>query len=221
MSSVLATLRRWLTSSRDGGAAASTGNRWIVVDTETSGLDPKHAALLAIGAVAVDERGVRIDDSFEVVVQSDRTPDAANAAVHGLGHSAQAAGTPAAEALASFARWAAGAPRVGFHAEFDRAVLRNAFDAAGIADDDAPWLDLAPLAAALVPDTARRGARSFDDWLSTLRIECVERHNAAADALAAAEVLLYLQAAARRQGAHGFDALRRTARQQRWLVGGS
>jgi DNA polymerase-3 subunit epsilon len=96
-------------------------------------------------------------------------------------------------------------------------ALRSAGAASGIAPDDAPWLDLAPLAAALSADAHRHGTRSLDDWLAAFGIECTVRHNAAADALATAELLLRLRAIAAKQGRIGFDALVRTAHQQKWL----
>jgi len=209
----LASLRRWL--GRD--AAATPAGRWVVVDTETSGLDPERDRLLAIGAVAVDDDGILLDDSFETIVQGDPSGDATNIAVHGIGHGAQAAGMPARDALAAFREWAADAPRVGFHADFDRAVLRVAFAGAGLPADDRPWLDLAPLAGALVPEAYRYGGRSLDDWLAAFGIECTIRHNAASDALATAELLLRLRAIAARQGTRGFAALVKTARAQKWL----
>ena len=58
------------------------------------------------------------------------------------------------------------------------------------------WLDLAPLAGALVPEAYRYGGRSLDDWLAAFGIECTIRHNAAADALATAELLLRLRSLA-------------------------
>ncbi len=167
--------------------------------------------------MAVDADGIQVGDSFEIVLQCAPSGDAQNIAVHGIGHGAQAAGTPAPEALAAFRDWAADAPRVGFHADFDRAVLRNAFAAAGLPGDDAPWLDLAPLSQALVPDACRYGNRSLDDLLAAFGIECTIRHNAAADALATAELLLELRTIAARQGTRGFGALVRAARQGKWL----
>ena len=213
MNSALASLRRWL--GRD--APATPGARWVVVDTETSGLDPEHDRLLAIGAVAVDDDGILLDDSFEIVLKADRSGDAANIVVHGIGHGAQAAGVPVHGALEAFRAWAADAPRVGFHTDFDRAVLRVAFAAAVLPADDRPWLDLAPLAGALVPEAYRYGGRSLDDWLAAFGIECTIRHNAASDALATAELLLRLRAIAAKQGTHGFAALVKAARAQKWL----
>ena len=185
MNSALASLRRWL--GRD--APATPAGRWVVVDTETSGLDPARDRLLGIGGVAVDRAGIHLADSFEIVLRGDAIGDAANIVVHGIGHGAQARGMPTAAALAAYRDWVAGAPLVGFHADFDRAVLRNAFAGAGIRVPDAPWLDLSPLAAALVPEAYRYGGRALDDWLAAFGIECTIRHNAAADALATAALL--------------------------------
>ena len=213
MNSALASLRRWL--GRD--PTATPAGRWVVVDTETSGLDPEHDRLLAIGAVAVDDDGILLDDSFEIVLQGDPSGDAANIVVHGIGHGAQAAGVPVRGALDAFRAWAADAPRVGFHTDFDRAVLRVAFAGAGLPADDRPWLDLAPLAGALVPEAYRYGGRSLDDWLAAFGIECTIRHNAASDALATAELLLRLRAIAAKQGTRGFAALVKAARAQKWL----
>ena len=217
MNGALQSIRRWLGAVRGEAADRPPQERWVVVDTETSGLDPARDRLLAIGGVAVDADGIQVGDSFEIVLQGAPSGDAQNIAVHGIGHGAQAAGTPAPEALAAFRAWVADAPRVGFHADFDRAVLRNAFAAAGLPDDEPPWLDLAPLSQALVPEACRYGNRSLDDLLAAFGIECTIRHNAAADALATAELLLELRTIAARQGTRGFGALARAARHGKWL----
>jgi DNA polymerase III subunit epsilon len=213
MNFALAWLRRWLGSD----TAATPLGRWVVVDTETSGLDPERDRLLAIGGVAVNDDGIWLDDSFEIVLQGGPSGDPANIVVHGIGHAARAAGMPERQALAAFQDWCAGAPRVGFHTDFDRAVLQIALAGAGIPADEAPWLDLEPLAAALLPDALRHGRGNLDDWLAALDVECSDRHNAASDALATAELLLRLRAIAATQGSRGFDALVKAARAQKWL----
>jgi len=202
-----------------GGHDGSAGDasRWIVVDTETSGLDPENDRLIAIGAVAVDADGVLPGDSFEIVLQGASSREAANIVVHGIGQEAQRTGVPTRDALAAYLDWAAGAPRVGFHTDFDRVVLGRALAAQDLPDDRRTWLDLAPLAGALVPDAYRYGGRSLDDWLAAFGIECTIRHNAAADALATAELLLRLRAMAAKQGTRGFAALVKAAKQQKWL----
>jgi DNA polymerase-3 subunit epsilon len=217
MSADFASLWRALVGGSGRAASNSEASRWVVVDTETSGLDPQRDRLLAIGGVAVDGGAIVVDDSFEAVLRGEASEGAANIVVHGLGCDAQAAGIPAMAAIGAFRDWAADAPRVGFHADFDREVLRTACAVTGVAGDDRPWLDLAPLAAALMPDAKRRADGSLDDWLAAFGIECAFRHNAASDALATAELLLRLRTVAAAQGAHGFDALVKASRHRKWL----
>jgi len=196
---------------------AERAERWVVVDTETSGLDPQRDVLLAIGAVAVDADGIRVGDSFEVVLRHEAAGDAENVVIHGIGWGAQRAGIPLAEAIPAFAAYAGDAPCVAYHASFDRTVLARAFAAAGAGAAPSRWLDVAELAAALHPDQHKRGERSLDDWLARYGIETASRHTAAGDALVTAELLLRLQAQAAQQGNRGFAALARMARQHRWL----
>jgi DNA polymerase-3 subunit epsilon len=217
MTREMSPLRRWFDRTGAGARVKQGGGRWVVVDTETAGLDPQRDALLAIGGVAVDAAGINPADSFEIVLRNEPSGSTQSVTIHGIGHEAQRAGVPAAEALGAYLAWAGDAPAVGFHADFDRVVLARALAAAGLPPDRRRWLDLAPLAAALAAHAKPRGGESLDDWLAAYGIGCVARHNAAADACATAELLLRLRADAARQGAHDFDGLARVARQQRWL----
>jgi DNA polymerase-3 subunit epsilon len=196
---------------------AEEARRWIVLDTETTGLDPSKDTLLAIGAVAVDEDGIRAEDSFEIVLRHTGPVDRVNLALHGLGREELLAGTPPEEALRAFSTWVAEAPCAAFHADFDRRVLERAAGQARTPQIAGPWLDLAPLAAALAPSAVRAGTGALDDWLGAFGIECPGRHNAASDALAAAELLLRLKAAAAAQGTVGFMQLAHVGRHRRWL----
>ena len=200
--------------------AVTNGGRWVVVDTETTGLDVASDALLAIGGVAVDAEGVLTGDSFEIVLRNDGGSDHANILLHGIGHHAQRTGVPPAEALAAFAQWAGDAELAGYHTDFDRAVLLRAGALAGVPLPERPWLDLAPLAAAFAGDKQKKGGNTPDDWLLAFGIACPIRHNAAADALATAELLLRVRARAAKEGPADFAALAKVAKQQKWLASG-
>jgi DNA polymerase-3 subunit epsilon len=208
-------LREWRRPKKK--SRRDTDERWVVVDTETSGLDPVNDRLLAIGAVTVDGTGIRLEDSFEVVMRSDRASDKDNIVIHGIGHEAQSLGAPVADALHAFSMFVADAPCVGFHSEFDEIALAQCANAVGVPLSLPHWLDLAQLAAALVPESHRRGKRSLDDWLAAFDIGAVARHNAAGDALATAELLLRLRAMAASQRVSGFAGLVRLSKQHRWL----
>ena len=196
-------------------------DRWIVLDTETSGHDPARDLLLSIGAVAVDAQGIRVGDSLEVVLHNDHAGGRDNIVVHGIGYVAQSEGVPAAPALHALIDFVADAPCVGFHCAFDQAVLAQAAGRAGVTMPRWRWLDVAALAAALDARRYRDGCRDLDGWLAAAGIAVAARHNAAADALATAELLLHVRARAERAERTNFAALARISRQHRWLAAGS
>ena len=195
--------------------------RWIVLDVESSGLDPSRDRLLALAAVAlhVDAHRACIElaDSFEAVLRQPAgaaPPDKANILVHGIGLAAQGRGIDAAEALRRFAAFAGAAPLLACHAAFDRRLIDRTMQALLGHRLRNRWLDIADIAAVLRPGT---GARTLDDWLAAFAIPCAQRHQAAADALATAELLLRLLPAARADGAADFRGLARLAARRRWL----
>jgi DNA polymerase-3 subunit epsilon len=202
-------------------AARPDPRRWIVLDVEASGLDAARDRLLAIAAVALQvEPGqtprIGLGDSFEVVLRHDDAPvDKANILLHGIGVGAQREGADTPAALAAFERWVGAAPLIGFHVAFDRTLIQRAMQGALGRVLPNPWLDLEPVAAVLRPDVP---ARSLDEWLAALDVRCAVRHQAAADALATAELLQRLWPAIAATGASDFAALQRLAGQRRWLA---
>jgi DNA polymerase-3 subunit epsilon len=194
--------------------------RWVVLDVESSGLDASRDRLLAIAALAVRVDGRRaaiaLGDSFEIVLRSESaTPDKANILVHGIGVGAQRAGVDPAEALAAFERWIGASPLLAFHAAFDQTLIGRGFGAALGRRLPNPWLDIAPLAELLHPQVA---ARSLDEWMQHFGIVCAQRHQAAADTLATAELLLRLWPALLKELPQPrFAAAARLAAQRRWV----
>jgi DNA polymerase-3 subunit epsilon len=202
-------------------AASTDPGRWLVLDVESSGLDASADRLLALAAVAVRHDGRRIwielADSFEVVLQQpadSRPPDKSNILVHGIGVAAQERGVHPAAALGRFVAFVGGSPLLGYHVEFDRRLIDRATQGVLGSRLRGPWLDIADIAAVLQP--AHR-ARTLDDWLAACGIECAQRHQAAADTLATAELLLHLWPAVRTEGVADFRGLSRLAARRRWL----
>jgi DNA polymerase-3 subunit epsilon len=200
--------------------AAGLDRRWVVVDVESSGLDVRRDHLLAIAGVALQlapGRRPRIDltDSFEALLRPPEGTDpagASNILIHGLGLGQQRSGVDPGQALAAFDAWAGAAPRLGFHVDFDRAMIERAHPAR--TGPPARWLDLEPLAAIAL---RRSGPLALDDALRHHGIVCAERHEAAADALATAELLLAIWPALEREGATDFRRAAGLAAARRWL----
>lgn len=194
--------------------------RWLVVDVETTGLDPNSDRLLAIAGVAVHFRNDKpyLDpaDSFQVILQQDApTLDKSNILIHGIGLGAQRTGMAPAQALAAFEDWAGQAPLVAFHAPFDEAMIRRAM--AQFLRRKLPnlWVDLAYVAQLAIPHAK---ARSLDEWMELRQVTCAVRHQAAADAWATAQLMQSLWPLLQAQR-EPLDAarLKRRSEQLRWL----
>ena len=204
-----------------GARAAVNETRWVVLDVETSGLDPQRDQLLAIAAIAVqvdwEARRVSISlgDSFEVVLrQSDVVSDKGNILLHGIGLQRQREGEPMPDGLRAFAKFAGNSPLLAFHAPFDQAMIgRHALAHLGAALPN-PWLDIEQLCA-VTHETVR--ARALDEWLAHFGIVCANRHQAAADTLAECELLLRIWPRVATQCARWQDVEKLAAR-QRWIA---
>jgi DNA polymerase-3 subunit epsilon len=101
---------------------------------------------------------------------------------------------------------------VGFHAPFDAGILRR--HGLKLRHD---WIDLATLLPSLFPERSPRQSL-LDHWLAQFAIEPQQRHDALADALATAELLLVALKELKRRGLDTVEALRQTERDARWLA---
>jgi DNA polymerase III subunit epsilon len=212
-------LKRWfagLFDERD--AFALRAARWVVIDCETSGLDPSQDRLLSIGAIAVQAGRVDLGEAFEVVLQQATASDPSNILVHGIGGEAQRTGRPMEQGLRAFSAFLASGVPVAFHAPFDAAVLERAHLAHAL-QPPRRWLDAAQLANSLYPRSrpAKLKHGSLDDWLADFGIASPSRHNALGDAYATAQLFLVLLAEAERQGVQTVADLRRIERSARWV----
>lgn len=184
--------------------------RLVVVDVETTGLDPRRDRLLAIGACAIEGGKLAAGAALEVLLKSEEASPRANILVHGIGPQEQARGQAAEPALLAFLEFAGHAPLVAFHAAFDQAVLGRALrETLGVRLPN-PFIDLAHLAPKLVPE-ARLKHAGLDDWLDYFRLRVHARHRAVHDALATAELGLILLDRARAAGIESLAQLRAAA----------
>lgn len=200
----------------DGPAADA---RWVVIDVESSGLDPRRDALIAVGAVAVAGRRIALGESYYRVLRQPRPSPEANILVHRIGATEQLRGEAPREALIGLLEFVGKAPCVGYNATFDAAILDRAVrtwlgERARLA-----WLDLAWLGPAVARDVAGPG-QPLDVWLRAFGIPAASRHHALADAYATAQLLLVLERRAAQHGVSTVAGLRKAATAQRWLARG-
>lgn len=208
----------WLDGLRPGRAGAEP-TRWVMVDVETTGLDPSSDRLLAIAAIAlrVDWMArrlwVELGDSFEVVLHSEAGAARDNILLHGIGLQRQREGMPPQQALAAFADFTADAPLLAFHAAFDAAMIDRACRTHLGKPPAHRWIDIEHLCAVAFDHVP---ARALDDWLQHFEIPCAVRHQAAADTLAQCELLLRIWPRLAPQ-CGSWRELGRLAAQHRWI----
>ena len=202
--------------------------RWIVLDVETSGLNPKRDRLLSIAAlglrVPADSGSPKIDfsDSFEVALgqAQDRSIPAAaerdNILIHGIGLGAQASGQDPAQALAAFCEFVGRSPLIAFHSAFDQTLIERYMVQFLGSRLPNPWIDLEHVAAVLYKQPRRL---ALDDWLRRFDVRCAARHQAVADTLATSELLLKLWPRLKERATANWDGFSRTASEVDFLAG--
>lgn len=201
-----ARVHAWKRNSDADLRAPLTQARLVVVDTETSGLDPARSKVLSIGACLVEAGALSLASTLEVFLRQEHASETANILVHGIGQQQQTQGSGPDEALAAFLEFSGKPVFVGYHALFDATALQQALrDILGV-KLASTWLDLALVLPALFPEADANGWE-LDRWLSHFHIENFNRHGGLADAVATAGLLLAAMARAAERGLHDPRAL--------------
>ena len=100
--------------------------RFVVLDTETTGLDPKRDRLITIGAVAVADGEIRLEDSFEALLKLDY--NRSSVTLHGITRDETEEGLEEAEALELFAGYLRDGVIVGHHIGHDVQTLNVGYE---------------------------------------------------------------------------------------------
>lgn len=184
-----ARLDRWLALPAAPLDWAPAAGRFVVADVESTGLDMRTDRLIAIGAVTVEAGRIELGRSFYKVLRQPAASSRDNILLHGIGGTQQREGEDPVEALLAFLEFTGRSPLVGYHAAFDATMIRKAMLESLGETFKVPWVDLAYLAPELIRTEGVRH-KGLDAWLQRFRIEVFSRHDAVADALATAQLLL-------------------------------
>lgn len=199
-------LADWQSLENESEQDELANTTFIIVDVETSGLNPKRDRLLAIGACVLKDGRLWAGAGFERVLYHEEVSSKENILVHGIAPGEQASGLPVDQAMLDFLEFAGKHVLVAYHALFDRTAINRATrEALGIRMPNR-WLDLAHLAPALYPE-ARMPLASLDDWLGRFNIQVQSRHRAMDDVLATGELMLILLKRAQQRGFTRLGAL--------------
>lgn len=161
--------------------------RFIVFDTETTGLDPATDQAISLGAVALESGRIVMGDTFDNVMSADKRLSRDSVIVHGITPDRMAKGGVPGDVLGSFLCWAGDAVLVAHHAGFDISMLDRAAKNLLFAPIQNLVLDTASIAARLEQDDGM--GYDLDSLLSRYDIPLAgARHSALGDAMLTARL---------------------------------
>jgi len=184
------------------------GALFAVLDLETSGLDARRHHIVQIGAVRLEREGIALGNLWSGLVQGQGERSAESLLIHEISPQQQAAGQDLAQVMRDFAQYARGTLLTAWDADFDLSFLEPAWRAAGLDGPMPVCLDLAEMAACLLPEWQGR-RHGLDDCLAYCGLPAIERHDALGDALASAQLLQLLMSRAERKGLRTVGQLRK------------
>jgi DNA polymerase-3 subunit epsilon len=169
--------------------------RFVVLDTETTGLNPQTDRIVTIGAVAVQNGEILLDDSYSALLELERNTEAVT--VHGVTRDESRGGLGEAEALAGFLDYLRDGVIVGHHIGHDVATFDAGYGRHWNMSLANRNLDTMDLTLHLERDGAFAGRppiRRFtlDALCAMFDIIPHDRHTAAGDAFITAQVFLRL-----------------------------
>jgi DNA polymerase-3 subunit epsilon/CBS domain-containing protein len=161
----------------------------VVIDTETTGLDPRKARVIELAGVRLSG-GKLGDGTFRQLLRPGaKSIPAETTRIHGIDDAMVAQSPPFREVWPAFRGFLGQAMMIGHTVGFDLAVLKRECDLAGLSWLRPRTLDTRLLAQIVAPELAGYTLENLAAWLS---VEAVGRHSALGDATTTARVFLAL-----------------------------
>jgi DNA polymerase-3 subunit epsilon/CBS domain-containing protein len=182
----------------------------LVIDTETTGLDPVKARLIEIGGVRLESGAVVRDGAYRRLVRPPAPIPPATTAIHGF-DDAMLAGEPQFVEVADEIATNLDRPLLlGHSVGFDLAILKAEFDRVGRA-----WTQPRSLCTRMLSEIAQPNLPdySLEQVAGWLGVTPGPRHSAVGDAITAGRIFLALVPKLRERGIRTLAEAERAARQ--------
>lgn len=165
--------------------------RYVVFDCESTGLDYKKDRILSIGAIAVIDNKIEVNDYFEVfVIQDLFKPE--SVPIHGIMRNGNEEKIVEAEAIIRFLEYIKNATLVGHHVDFDIELINEALDRLNLGTIKNQYMDTDAMYQKL-KHLPFEEHRSLDELCDIYKIRKSDRHTASGDAFITALLFLKLK----------------------------
>lgn len=161
----------------------------VVLDSETTGLDPTNARIVEIAAVRLTAGRIDAAASFRRLVNPRIPIPPDSTRIHSIDDAAVASEPGFAEIWPDLLAYLGSSVVIGHTLGFDLAVLKRECERAGLTWVRPRTLDTRLLAAVAQPDLAGFSLENLTAWLN---VEVADRHTALGDSITTARVFLAL-----------------------------
>lgn len=166
-------------------------NRYVVFDCETTGLDYKNDRILSIGAVAVIDNQIKVDDSFSMFLKQDVfKPE--TVPIHGILKEGQEEKYVEAEAVIRFLEYIQNSTLVGHYAGFDIEMINQALKRLDLGKLKNQYMDTDIMYQKLKHFPSDEHT-TLDELCDVFKIKKSDRHTASGDAFITALIFLKLK----------------------------
>lgn len=185
--------------------AVSENLRYVVFDTETTGMDPKKDSLLSIGALGIQGNSIIIKDYFYELIKTERS-SGKDIIVHGIFPSESRDGKSEEEVIQNFIKFIHNSVIIAHHIDFDLDFLNNSISKYSSLKIYNRAIDTAKLAERI---EEKIGTTNYIQDRTRLRLDSLckkydipqfTRHHALSDSLVTAILFLKLQSKWMRMG---------------------
>lgn len=164
--------------------------RFVVFDTETTGLDTKNDRILSIGCVAIEGLKIKVSDQLELYLKQEKF-NANTVKIHGLLKEGKLVKVEESKAIELFLNYIKNAVIVAHHAAFDVTMINAALVRLGLPKLKNRVLDTGHIFQKTKLDTSKMHF-GLDEIANRFKIPLHDRHTASGDAYITALIFLKL-----------------------------
>jgi len=188
--------------------------RFVVFDTETTGLVPKTDRILSIGAIALQENTLFVNDTFDQFLQQTHF-NKSTVEIHGIIKNGSQEKLSEKKAIEEFIKYIGNSVLVAHHAAFDIAMINEALKRMGLKSLKNKTIDTGVLYKKLANSSKKHV--NLDSLCTEFNIPPQDRHTAAGDAYITALLFLKIMSRLKKERRISFDDLFRN-NQRRGLL---
>ena len=165
--------------------------RFVALDTETTGFDYEKDRILCIGAIAIKNNKIQVNDSFEVYIKQ-TIFNKETIKIHGIRKNGTELKVSEEEALIQFLEYLDDAIIIAHHTKFDITMINNALKRLQVGPIQSKQLDTNYIHKKIATENRFKKLFSLDELCDLYNITMHDRHTASGDALLTAFLFLKL-----------------------------